>query len=160
MSGCRSALQPHAIIVNTCVGISLLSSTFHGFPPTSPRLTCIMTSNVDEETILQEIFAGDDLEDKGIAALVDMLLSDDEEASKWGGSSPGKAPNEEKEFEVSYERLVKDYFSGPASKYSESDFERRFRVNRTAFDDCSVRWMARVDSNEYKDIGGSHSRWI
>jgi len=87
----------------------------------------------EDEAFLQEMLEGDDLEDKAIAAVVHAILSRDDEEANWGGSRPGKAPNKDREFEVAYERLVKDYFSGEASKYDENDFERRFRVNETVF---------------------------
>ena len=52
-----------------------------------------------------------------------------------GGGSPayGKAPNKERGFDEAYDRLVRDYFSGPESTYDETDFERRFRMPRSVF---------------------------
>jgi hypothetical protein len=51
----------------------------------------------------------------------------------WGGSLPGKAANKKRDFVGAYETLKKQYFSGVASVYNETDFERRFRVPRTVF---------------------------
>jgi len=117
-----------------------------------------MTSNDLDETILREFFSEDDLEeDKNIAAfLLDLLFSDDEETSKWGGSRPGKAPNKDREFDVAYQRLLHDYFSGPSSKYSEADFERRFRVNRTVFDQLAGAVYGKGRFKMRYDCTGKH----
>ena len=53
---------------------------------------------------------------------------------KWGGSRPGKAPNKPRDFEAAYQQLLQQYFSGDDSIYSESDFRRRFRMERTVFE--------------------------
>jgi Plant transposon protein len=52
---------------------------------------------------------------------------------KWGGSSAGKSPNKERDFDGAYISVVKDYFSGIESIYNEVDFERRFRVTHSIF---------------------------
>lgn len=52
---------------------------------------------------------------------------------KRGGSHPGKAPNKKRDFEGAAENLIRQYFSGEESVYSEDDFERRFRMDRNVF---------------------------
>lgn len=54
-------------------------------------------------------------------------------AKTWGGSRPGKAPNKDRNFIAAYEQLIKDYFSGSESVYSEVNFKTRFRVSRVVF---------------------------
>jgi hypothetical protein len=63
------------------------------------------------------------------------MLDEKEEASKkvWGGSMKGKAPNKKRDFEKSYNNLVRDYFNEQDSVYNEVDFERRFRISRSIF---------------------------
>jgi hypothetical protein len=61
--------------------------------------------------------------------------SDDEDSGrKWGeGSQFGKAQNKTRDFAGAYQRLKINYFNGTASKYNENDFERRFRMPRSVF---------------------------
>jgi hypothetical protein len=56
-----------------------------------------------------------------------------EEEGKWGGSLPGKSKNKARDFALAKETLIKQYFSGEASTYDETDFERRFRMPRSLF---------------------------
>ena len=50
-----------------------------------------------------------------------------------GGSNPGKSRNKKRDFVAAYSKLVKDYFSGEDSIFSEADFERCFRMKRAVF---------------------------
>jgi hypothetical protein len=63
-------------------------------------------------------------------------IDDDEDDSEaeWGvGSRPGRAQNKARDFVGAYKRLMQNYFNGPQSKYNEEDFERRFRMPHTVF---------------------------
>ncbi len=68
------------------------------------------------------------------AYLAEELLAKESEQQKWGGSSCGKAPNMERNFQEAHDRLVLQYFNGAKSLYDEKDFERRFGVPRVVFD--------------------------
>jgi hypothetical protein len=94
----------------------------------------------DEEFLMQEL--GDEGEDEqdmlgvmlAAVAMAEVNDSDDEEEiPKWGGSLPGKAPNKNRDFKGAHDRLVKQYFKGLQSTYTEVDFERRFRLPRPVF---------------------------
>ena len=91
-------------------------------PPPPPRVDG-MAANAEDELLI----------DEAAAILATEAIHDDEDMAVWGGSKVGKAPNKERNFEASYEKLVKDYFSGAASVYDEVDFERRHRVPRDVF---------------------------
>ena len=61
-------------------------------------------------------------------------IDDDFQRTKWGGSPrEGKARNKDRGFNEAYDRLVRDYFSGPQSTHDETEFERRFRMPRSVF---------------------------
>jgi hypothetical protein len=104
--------------------------------------------SMDEESEMSEGSSTDDDADflrlskssfeitkNSIGLLTHELMDDDgDQGRKWGeGSRIGKAPNKPRDFKGAYERLVKNYFSGTASKYNELDFERRFRMPRSVF---------------------------
>lgn len=55
------------------------------------------------------------------------------------GSVLGKRPNADRQFEAAYQRLLHDYVRN--AKYSNSSFERRFRMPRAVFD----RLLSAVD---------------
>jgi hypothetical protein len=79
-------------------------------------------------------------EEKEQDEILDMLVDDlasssDEEPSHWGGSTTGKAKNKDRNFFDAYSKLIKDYFNGTDSIYDESDFERRFRMPRSVFNE-------------------------
>ena len=69
-----------------------------------------------------------------IPTIINILSQSTNDSMIWGGSRPGKSPNKERDFELAYERITKDYFSGDDSTYNEQDFERRFRLPRNVFD--------------------------
>ena len=71
--------------------------------------------------------------DEQVNALIMESSSDEEESRKRGGSAPGKAPNKGRDFHGAYMTVIKHYFSGRESLYSEADFERRFRLPRSVF---------------------------
>lgn len=50
-----------------------------------------------------------------------------------GGSRPGRSPNKNRDFQLAYNRIILDYFSGEESVYDEKDFRRRFRISRSIF---------------------------
>ena len=54
---------------------------------------------------------------------------------KWGGSHPGRKKKIQHDFQGSFEKSEKQYFSGEASTYMEEQFERRFCVPRIVFAD-------------------------
>ena len=96
-------------------------------------------NNNDRNNINNEIIASTIHDSEALMILIQMM-EDEEDLSlnnnnkqKWGGSRPGKAPNKERDFDMAYNKLVKDYFSGDESVYSEVDFETRFRVSRVVF---------------------------
>ena len=51
----------------------------------------------------------------------------------WGGSRPGRSPNKDRDFEGAHHRIVADYFNGTDSVYDETDFERRYLLERPNF---------------------------
>ena len=53
----------------------------------------------------------------------------------WGGSPPAGIKKIECDFQGSFEKLEKQYFSGEASTYMEEQFERGFCVPRVVFAD-------------------------
>lgn len=65
--------------------------------------------------------------------IAETQSSSDEEAPMWGGSQKGKAPNKKQDFTGAHTRLVGDCFNGRDSVCNEVDFERRFRMPRSAF---------------------------
>jgi len=76
--------------------------------------------------------------------LFDLLSSSDEEAEelpKHGGSKEGRAKNIDRDFPAAYAKVVKDYFSGPASTYNERQFEQRFRTPRAVFEKIHDKLM-------------------
>jgi Plant transposon protein len=77
------------------------------------------------ECFLEEI-AHDD-----VAAFEDLFGSDEEIEGKKRKKT--RSPNKERDFAFAFEKLTKDYFSGPDSVYDEVDFTRRFRVSRAIF---------------------------
>jgi hypothetical protein len=62
-----------------------------------------------------------------------MIVDEEDEVNTWGGSKKGKAPNKKRNFEESYNNLIRDYFNEDQSVYNEADFTRRFRVSRNIF---------------------------
>ena len=81
-----------------------------------------------------EDYEDDDFLDFAIVSmLAEEIASGTQQPKKWGGSQPGKAPNKKRDFQAAADRLIKQYFSGDASVYSEVDFERRFRMERCIF---------------------------
>ena len=72
-------------------------------------------------------------DDAAHAMLLELASSSDEELPRRGGSNPGKSRNKKRDFVAAYSKLVKDYFSGEDSIFSEADFERRFRMKRAVF---------------------------
>jgi hypothetical protein len=65
--------------------------------------------------------------------LMELAESSSDEEKQWGGSVPGKSPNLNRDFDESYRRLKKLYFSGEESVYTEGMFKRRFRVSPATF---------------------------
>lgn len=65
--------------------------------------------------------------------LEEEMESDADDERPWGGSHPGKARNKDRDFIAGWDRLQKDYFSGPDSTCDENDFERRFRMSNQVF---------------------------
>ena len=73
-----------------------------------------------------------------MALAMELASSSDEEEEEdnrkqHGGSKHGRSKAKPRDFPGAYARVVGDYFMGPASKYNEKDFERRFRVPRAVF---------------------------
>lgn len=75
----------------------------------------------------------DDVIDSIIEELASSSDEEEESAPKHGGSRYGRAKNKDRDYAGAYATVIRDYFSGPQSKYSESDFDRRFRVPRDVF---------------------------
>lgn len=96
-------------------------------------------NNNDRSTINNQIISSTIHDTEALILLIQMIEEEDDELlnannnKKWGGSRPGKAPNKERDFDMAYNKLLKDYFSGDQSVYSERDFETRFRVSRIVF---------------------------
>ena len=64
---------------------------------------------------------------------VNKLSSNDDGSNKRGGSRKGKARNKDRDFQVAYDELIKNYFSGDDSVYNKVDFEKQFGVPREIF---------------------------
>lgn len=75
----------------------------------------------------------DDFFDAALSLLLAEGVMEDDLEKYWGGSRPGKAPNKHRDFEGAANRLIRHYFSGDNSTYSEVDFKRRFRMERDVF---------------------------
>ena len=82
------------------------------------------------------------------------LSSEEEEESKWGGSRKGRAPNKKRDFAAAYQGVVRDYFNGGDSVYSEADFERRFRMPRSVFDRIQIALLGTDPFVQKKDVTG------
>ena len=90
--------------------------------------TIIIGASSAANTVAQTIKAPFDFQDSDTEDPDDQAKS-----SAWGGSKAGKAPNKQRDFELANSLLVKYYFSGEESLYSEADFEQRFGVPRVVF---------------------------
>jgi hypothetical protein len=66
-------------------------------------------------------------------SLSNSELIDNDSTKKIGGSLPGKSANNNRNFHLTYHRLIAVYFSGPLSVCNEVDFTRGFRVDRDVF---------------------------
>jgi hypothetical protein len=92
--------------------------------------------STDDDEEMMKIFHASTTTTKHV---MDILLSEtvedvDESQRIWGeGSRVGRAPNKARNFDAAFDRLMLNYFSGDTSKYSEDDFERRFRMPRSVF---------------------------
>lgn len=55
---------------------------------------------------------------------------------KRSGSIPGKRGNRDRDFDVGYRAILRDFFSlhGRPPVYSQADFERRFRLPRAVWE--------------------------
>jgi hypothetical protein len=92
------------------------------------------SSSDEDDEMLQMFFASAARAQNSIELLLEEMNDDDDDSEEgWGGSRPGRAKNKARDFAGAYQRLVHNYFSGPASKYDENDFERRFRMPRSVF---------------------------
>jgi hypothetical protein len=101
-------------------------------------------------SVLQQEMEVDEALDQYLSFLLES--SDEEEEKKWGGHVRG--PNKDRDFAAAYAKLVKDYFSGPQSTYSEADFKRRFRMPRSLFNKIHDRLMGQDPFVQYRDALG------
>jgi Plant transposon protein len=85
-------------------------------------------------------------------AVMDSSSDEDDTAAP---RRKGRAPNKERDFELAYDQVMKDYFSGPESIYNETDFERRFRVPRSVFNVIHDRLMGMDPFLRKKDCFGN-----
>ena len=88
-----------------------------------------MTNECSEFLIITEELEADDI---AIGMLMDS--SSEEENGQINSARKGKSPNKERDFVGAYASVIKNYFNGIESVYSEADFERRFRCPRPVFD--------------------------
>jgi hypothetical protein len=95
----------------------------------------VMSSSSDNDEIIS------------ILALVTTEIATRETASEMGGSAVGKAQNRERSFALKMASIRDDYFidddevrqdGGIGKKYREEEFERRFRMPRSVFDEVFV----------------------
>jgi len=103
-----------------------------GGSDTLSSLSSIHTNVDNEEIDVEDDDDGDDVAEFAIAAL--LLEEEDYPRQQRGGSYPGKAPNKKRDFEGAADNLIRQYFSGDDSVYSENDFRRRFRMDRKVFE--------------------------
>ena len=84
----------------------------------------------EDDQMLFDIMESDDDTYMKVLCLFSMFVMscfDKDEAQnehKWGGSPPGRKKKIECDFQGSFEKLQKQYFSGEASTYMEEQFER------------------------------------
>ena len=83
-----------------------------------------MSTDNDDDAVASSVFGSV----YALMRLVEEAEEDDdeEEKARWGGSTPFKRKNVARDFEGAYNKLVEQYFSGPASVYDKKSFERRF----------------------------------
>jgi hypothetical protein len=95
----------------------------------------VSSSTDDEEEMLQISTASFDFTRSNIELINNEFMDDDNnERQKWGeGSQIGKAANKARDFNGTFEHLMKNYFIGTASTYNKSDFERCFCMPRSVF---------------------------
>ena len=95
----------------------------------------------DDDQMLFDIMESRDDTYMKVLCLFSMFVMncfDEDEAQyehKWGGSCPGRKKKIQCDFQGSFEKLEKQYFSGEASTYTEEQFERQFHVPRIVFAD-------------------------
>ena len=84
----------------------------------------------DDDQMLFDIMESHDDTYMKVLCLFSMFVMncfDKDEAQyehKWGGSCPGRKKKIQHDFQGSFEKLEKQYFSGEASTYTEEQFER------------------------------------
>ena len=87
-----------------------------------------MSGEASELLLVLDELDGDD-------AAISMVFdtSSEEEEDQQRSSRKGKSPNKKRDFLLAHSEVVRQYFNGTESIYSEADFERRFRVSRETF---------------------------
>jgi len=105
-----------------------------------------MNDNEDFEKLLSSFRASSaavaatvaEQDNSSIPFILEMMEEEEELAfgpnNKMMKGRRHKSPNIKRDFKGAYDKLVKDYFSGPTSKYTEDHFKRRFRVSPSLFD--------------------------
>ena len=99
------------------------------------------SDSLDDDQMLFDIMETHDDTYNKVLCLFSMFVMncfDEDEAQyehKWGGSPPGRKKKIQHDFQGSFEKLEKQYFSREASTYMEEQFERQFHVPRVDFAD-------------------------
>ena len=86
-------------------------------------------SSNNDQMLFDIMESHDDSYDKVLCLFSMFVMNcfDKDEAQyklKWGGSPPGRKKEIEHDFQASFEKLEKQYFSEEASTYTEKQFER------------------------------------
>ena len=98
-------------------------------PHHADSMTDISESSDDDQMLFDIMESHDDSYNK-VLCLFSMFVMNcfDEDGAqydrKWGGSPPGRKKKIERDFQGSFEKLEKQYFSGEVSTYMEKQFER------------------------------------
>jgi hypothetical protein len=80
---------------------------------------------------MEEDMLDDMIDELILEAMLEEIIEDEPTR---GGSLPGKAPNQNRDFQGAYDRLLQNYFTSVRSTYDEKNFENRFRMPRAVFD--------------------------
>jgi Plant transposon protein len=107
--------------------------------------------DVDNDTASRLPILYEEMEFDDVLCSMIMDTSSDEEEESFSKVKKEKSPNKKRDFAAAYHQVVKNYFNGRESVYSEEDFERRFRVPRTVFNVINDRLMGTHPFIQYTD---------
>ena len=100
------------------------------------------------EALQQDIlFDSDGVDEEDDDTAIWESSSDEEEEQK-------RSPNKKRDFIAANQQLLSFYFNGRESIYDEKDFERRFRMPRSVFDEIHGRLMGQDPFVQYEDPTG------